>query len=81
MATAFAGSYTRRPVAAARPSRKCACSPLSSLEHSSKRLGMSPKMDAYDAGVFVAGWGTDTFDSWSQIHKCLPLPYRCLKAT
>ena len=29
-------------------------------------------MNAYDAGVLVA-MGTDTFDSWSQLHKCLPL--------
>jgi hypothetical protein len=27
-------------------------------------------MDAY-ARAYLLGWSTDSFDSWSQLHKCL----------
>jgi len=43
---------------------------IMTISNSGSRRHSSPKMDGYDAGVFI-GWGTDTFDSWSQLHKCL----------
>ena len=74
MATAVAGSYNGPQLPRLGRRRKCAPSPLSSLEHSSKLLGMSPNMEAYDTGVFT-GLGTDTLDSWSQLRKCLALSH------
>jgi len=51
------------------------------ISHPAAPRHSSPNMDAHDACVFIRNWVTDTFDSWSQIHNCLLLPYHCLKAT